>query len=326
MIDTTSLLVAGACAGLILVLLLARELRRGRRASAHAPLTVGHGGAGLAEKLAGLFGRGSSLDDGFWSELETTLLEADVGLDVTERLLAAARDKRTPEEVKRTLREEMVAMFAKELPAAAAAAAPRVVLVLGVNGVGKTTTIAKLAHRAQREGKRPLLVACDTFRAAAIDQLIVWARRLECDVVAQAPGADAAAVAFDGIERASARGHDIVIIDTAGRLHTKQHLMEELKKIHRVIGRALPSAPHEKLIVIDATVGGNGLAQAREFHAAVGLTGVVVTKLDGTAKGGVLLAVAGELDLPVTHVGVGERMEDLKPFDARAFVQSILGS
>jgi fused signal recognition particle receptor len=218
----------------------------------------------------------------------------------------------------------MVATLGSE--AAPPSASPHVVLVLGVNGVGKTTTIAKLAHRAKEAGRSVLLVAGDTFRAAAIDQLIVWAKRLGCDVVAQAPGADAASVAFDGVERAKARGYDVVIVDTAGRLHTKRHLMEELKKVTRVVDRALPGAPHEKLLVIDATVGANGLAQAREFHQAVGLTGVVVTKLDGTAKGGVVLAVAGELKLPITHVGVGEKMEDLKPFDAREFVNSILGS
>jgi len=199
-----------------------------------------------------------------------------------------------------------------------------VVLVLGVNGVGKTTTIAKLTRAYQGEGRRVLLVAGDTFRAAAMEQLKEWGGRLGCEVIAQGPGADAAAVAFDGVAKAKAAGFDVVMIDTAGRLHTKNNLMEELAKIGRVISKACEGAPHEKLLVVDATFGANGLVQARQFHDAVGLTGVIVTKLDGTAKGGVMLSVAQELGLPITHIGVGEGMRDLKPFDAREFVDSIL--
>jgi fused signal recognition particle receptor len=209
--------------------------------------------------------------------------------------------------------------------AQAVEASPRVILVLGVNGVGKTTTIAKLARSFRESGKSVLLVACDTFRAAATEQLKEWGSRVGCEVVAQGEGADAAAVAFDGVSKAGAKGYDVVILDTAGRIHTKSNLMEELRKIDRVIGRALPGAPHDKLLVIDSTVGANGLSQAREFHKALGLTGVIVTKLDGTAKGGVLLAISGELGIPITHIGVGEKMDDLKPFDPAEYVKTILG-
>jgi fused signal recognition particle receptor len=316
---------AGGLGAFLFLLSAAILLVRRRRAPRGAvPVTQAGLAIGWRGRLAAVLGRGE-LDDAFWSSLETTLIEADAGLDVTERLLAAAKDERTPDGVRRTLAEAMVKMLSAGV-ARPEEGVPRVLLVLGVNGVGKTTTIAKLARGLTRAGKRVLLIAGDTFRAAATEQLSEWGRRLGCEVVSQAPGADAAAVAFDGCARAKARGDDAVIIDTAGRLHTKQNLMEELKKIARVIGRAVPGAPHEKLLVIDATVGSNGLAQAREFHAAVGLTGIVVTKLDGTAKGGVVLAVANELGIPITHIGVGEGMDDLRPFDAQAFVDAILGS
>ncbi|MFH0800361.1 MAG: signal recognition particle-docking protein FtsY [Pseudomonadota bacterium] len=272
-------------------------------------------------RLSALFRR-SAPDEGFWEELEKTLVEADVGVDAAAGFMESVRGGRTVEDVKRLLASLLSGLFVAR--GEGADASPRVILVLGVNGVGKTTTIAKLARLYQGEGKRVLLVAADTFRAAAVEQLKEWGSRLGLEVVAQREGADAAAVAFDGVQKARARGHDIVIIDTAGRLHTKQNLMEELKKISRVIDKAMPGAPHERWLVLDATVGANGLAQARRFHDAVGLTGAIVAKLDGTAKGGIVFAVASELRLPITHIGVGERMEDLEPFDPRAFVDSIL--
>ena len=288
------------------------------------PLTVGPASAQgrIMGRIRALVGSPSA-DARFWSELEEALIEADVGVDVTSRLLAEVRGESDPQSVRRILAERMIALF--PTPAEAPCTGPRVVLVLGVNGVGKTTTIAKLASLSRAQGKRVLLVAGDTFRAAASEQLEEWGRRLEIEVISQGHGSDSAAVAFDGVSKAAAKGYDVVLVDTAGRLHTKRNLMEELKKVSRVIGKALPGAPHEKLIVIDATVGANGLAQAREFNEAVGLTGAVVAKLDGTARGGVVLAVAGELAIPISYIGVGEGVDDLRPFDARSFVDSILG-
>jgi fused signal recognition particle receptor len=211
-------------------------------------------------------------------------------------------------------------------PAASArGAGPRVVLVVGVNGVGKTTTIAKLAKAHRDEGKKTLLVAGDTFRAAAIDQLQVLGRRIGVEVIAQQPGADPAAVAFDAVQAGVSRGYEVLIIDTAGRLQTKTNLMEELKKVRRVLDRALPGAPHETLLVMDATTGQNGLQQARAFTEAVGVTGLILAKVDGTAKGGVVLAIADELGLPIRYLGTGEGLDDLVPFDPARFTQALLG-
>jgi fused signal recognition particle receptor len=204
-------------------------------------------------------------------------------------------------------------------------AKPFVILAVGVNGVGKTTTIAKVAQRLAQGGRQPLLVAGDTFRAAAIDQLQVWADRIGANVIRQRHGADPAAVAFDGIAAAKARAADVVLIDTAGRLHTKSNLMDELRKMKRVIGQELPGAPHEVLLVLDATVGQNALVQARQFHEAVGVTGIVLTKLDGTARGGIVVAIAEELNLPVRLIGVGEGIEDLQDFNPEAFVAALFG-
>jgi fused signal recognition particle receptor len=201
-----------------------------------------------------------------------------------------------------------------------------VVLAVGVNGVGKTTTVAKLAAQARGDGRTVMMAACDTFRAAAIDQLRMWGDRLGVEVVHQQSGSDPAAVAFDAVSAAKARGIDMVFIDSAGRLHTKHSLMDELIKIKRVIGKALPGAPHEILLVLDATVGQNGLAQARAFHAALGLTGIVVTKLDGTSKGGIVLAVVEELGVPVKWLGLGESADALVPFDAAAFAEGLVGA
>jgi fused signal recognition particle receptor len=228
------------------------------------------------------------------------------------------------ERLKSALAEAMLEMLTTP-PPAEAAERPRVVLLVGVNGVGKTTTIAKLAHLDREAGREPLLVAADTFRAAAAEQLAAWGQRLGVDVVRQQHGADPAAVVFDGLTAALTRGVEAVYIDTAGRLHTKVNLMEELKKIHRTIGKKLPGAPHEIYLVLDATTGQNALSQARLFQEAVGVTGIILTKLDGTAKGGVALAVAHETGIPLRYLGVGEGLDDLKPFDSEAFVAAILG-
>lgn len=281
---------------------------------------------GLKEKFMSVFTR--DLPDGaFWQQLETTLIEADVGVDMTTRLVDSARAERTVEAVKQSLSRQMKEMFnpLESIVRNINAPLPYVILVVGVNGVGKTTTIAKLARNYQSEGKKVLLVAGDTFRAAAVEQLKKWGERLNLEVISGNADADAAAVAFDGVSRAKAKGFDVVIIDTAGRLHTKQNLMEELKKVVRVISRSLSDAPHEKLIIIDATVGSNSLSQVRQFHAALSLTGVVVAKMDGTAKGGIVFAIANELKLPVTHIGVGEKMTDLQKFDPEKFVDAIIG-
>lgn len=318
-------MIAGVAILAAIILLIILMFKRRRAGKGRATLTLQTDGAGLGfrGRLKRLFGR-QDVSEEFFSELEVALIEADAGLDVTEKLLRSARGSHSADEVKRTVTECMIDMLSAEQEKVTAK--PHVVLVLGVNGVGKTTTIAKLAHCYKAEGKKVLLVACDTFRAAAVDQLKEWGNRVGCEVVAQGEGADAAAVAYDGISKARAKNFDVVIIDTAGRLHTKSNLMEELAKIDRVISRAMPGAPHEKLLVIDSTVGANGLAQASEFHRAMGLTGAIVTKLDGTAKGGILLAISSELHIPITHIGVGERMEDLKPFNPADYVRTVLGS
>jgi fused signal recognition particle receptor len=211
-----------------------------------------------------------------------------------------------------------------EEPEGPSPSGPKIVLVCGVNGVGKTTTIGKLAHRAVREGQKVLVVAADTFRAAALEQLDIWAKRAGAEVVRSTSGADPAAVAFDGVVAGKARGAGLVIVDTAGRLQAKGNLMEELKKIHRVVGKAMPGAPHEVLLVLDATIGQNGLLQAREFLETAGVTGLVLAKLDGTAKGGVVLAIARQTGLPVRYVGIGEGIEDLEPFDPEAFAGALI--
>jgi len=294
--------------------------------SRQVPLTDGilDSGNGVGAKILQLLSRGDA-DDDFFSEMERVLLEADVGIEVTSKLLLNVKKLSSMSEVRDALKNSMVdVLYETGVCDRKCFKSPHVVLIVGVNGVGKTTTIAKLANRYLRTGKKVLLVAGDTFRAAAVEQLKVWGERLGCETFARETGADCASVAFDGVSKASSRGFDVVIIDTAGRLHTKLNLMEELKKIERVIGKALEGAPHEKIIVIDATVGSNGLVQAREFNDAMGLTGAVVTKLDGTAKGGIIFAISGELGIPVTDIGMGEGMEDLRPFDPRGFVDSII--
>jgi len=285
----------------------------------------------LFGQVASVFQRGRELSEGDYETLEAALLRADVGPATTDRILDGVRarlgDSSFPGSAQDALRIEIEGVFSRDpdgLPAAPGP--PYVILVVGVNGSGKTTTIAKLASRFQQAGESVLLVACDTFRAAAADQLEVWAGRAGVEMVKQKPGADPAAVAYDGMARAKSRGVQRVLVDTAGRLHVKVNLMEEVKKIRRVIEQQIPGAPHEVLLVLDATTGQNGLSQARDFGQALGVTGLVLTKLDGSAKGGVALAIADTLKLPIRWVGVGEGMEDLVPFQATEFAEALIRS
>ena len=272
----------------------------------------------------------SELDDDFYDELEERLILADVGMDATQQaidgLRAAARERRlkTAEEARGALREILTQMLNVGSSTLDIATKPSVVLVIGVNGVGKTTSIGKIANHLRTQGKKVLLCAGDTFRAAAADQLSVWAERAHADIIRQGEGADPASVVFDAVAAAKARGADVILCDTAGRLHNKQNLMNELGKISRILDRELPQASKEVLLVLDATTGQNGLIQAREFQQIAGVTGIVLTKLDGTAKGGIVIAVANSLQIPVKYVGVGEQMDDLMPFDPAAFVEALV--
>ncbi|MGE0862376.1 MAG: signal recognition particle-docking protein FtsY [Vicinamibacterales bacterium] len=256
--------------------------------------------------------------------LEEVLLMADVGVAATSQIVTAvSRRQRRGESLRELVKQEMLRVLEATTPAVAPTATPHVMLIVGVNGVGKTTTIGKLANQLKREGRSPLICAADTFRAAAVDQLQIWADRAGVDMVRAREGSDPAAVVFDAITAGKARQRDIVLVDTAGRLHTRTNLMNELDKIKRVAGREVPGAPHEVLLVLDATVGQNGLAQAREFTAVAGVTGIVLTKLDGTAKGGIAVAIAHDLQLPIRYIGVGEGVDDLLPFSPREYVDAI---
>ena len=289
-------------------------------------------GSGIARGLGGLFSRNPRLDDDLLDEIETALITADVGVAATTGLVESLRKRMKAREfadanaLRSALRLELIRMLepvAKPL-AIDPAAKPFVILTVGVNGVGKTTTIGKLAKRFKDEGRGLMLAAGDTFRAAAVAQLQAWGQRNGVAVVAQGQDADPASVAFDALQAAKARGTDVLIADTAGRLHTQQGLMAELSKIKRVLGKLDPAAPHEVLLVIDGTTGQNALSQLRHFHQAAGVTGLVVTKLDGTAKGGVVFALAREFGIPIRFAGIGERPEDLRVFDAEAFVDALL--
>jgi fused signal recognition particle receptor len=284
---------------------------------------------GLRQGLEGFF-VGAPPDEGTLERLEEALLASDLGPATTAAILDPARAAFRRQGV--TTAEAMRALLAERVaellqvgppPRPAPTAPPHVTLFLGVNGSGKTTTIAKLAKRYRDAGEAVLLAAGDTFRAAAIEQLQVWGRRIGADVIAHTSGADPAAVVFDACKAAAARKVERLLIDTAGRLHTRQNLMEELKKIHRVIAREVPGAPHESFLVLDATTGLNALAQAREFHQAVGVTGLIIAKLDGTAKGGAVVAIAQALQIPVRYVGVGEAADDLQPFDPHEFAAAL---
>lgn len=264
--------------------------------------------------------------------LEEILLMADVGVAASAEIVEAVRRRpRRGESLRALVKQEMLRVLetAGTSPSAfapgalGASAGPRVILVVGVNGVGKTTTIGKLANQLRLEGRTPLICAADTFRAAAVDQLQIWADRAGVDIVRAKEGSDPAAVVFDAMTAAKSRHRDVVLVDTAGRLHTRTNLMNELDKIRRVAGREIPGAPHEVLLVLDATVGQNGLAQAREFTNVAGVTGIVLTKLDGTAKGGIVVAIAHDLKLPIRYVGVGESVDDLLPFSAREYVDAM---
>jgi fused signal recognition particle receptor len=280
-------------------------------------------------RLRGLLG-GSSFSEAEWEAAEEALIAGDVGVGLATRVVAAARARRDAPSVGAAVRAELTALLAPRDPdwdlRPAVPGHPTVILVVGVNGTGKTTTIGKLASRESRAGRRVVLAAADTFRAAATEQLRIWAGRSGAEVVAHAPGADPGAVVYDALDAAVARGADVVIADTAGRLHTKTNLMDELAKIRRVIDRRLPGAEPETLFVLDATTGQNGLAQAVAFHAAVGLTGIVLTKLDSTARGGIVFAIEDALRVPVRFVGVGEGISDLLPFDPAAFVTALYGA
>ncbi len=287
-------------------------------------------------KVVGLFDR-ASVEEGLWQELEELLISADVGVGTTTKLLERVRARVEGERIKEgpqirsALKQEMVSMLRVDDAAPRDATQPisltpsglTVILAVGVNGTGKTLSIAKLAYSFKEQGKRVIMAAADTFRAAAIDQLKILGQRVGADVICHQPGADPGAVVFDSLEAAKSRHVDVVIIDTAGRLHTKFNLMEELKKIKRVAARSDPTAPHEVLLVLDATTGQNGLAQARYFTEAVGVSGVFLAKLDGTARGGIVLAICDELRIPILFIGTGEALDDLAPFDAETFVEAL---
>jgi fused signal recognition particle receptor len=287
----------------------------------------------LGDALRGLLGGRRVVDRAFFEELEDILLTADIGVGKTEEILAELQQRYKAGEaaegeellafIKRSLREELIAPEGGELRWAEHG--PTVVLVVGVNGTGKTTSIAKLAKRFTDQGRSVLLAAGDTYRAAAIEQLCIWAERVGVEIVRQQPGSDPAAIAFDAVSAAMSRNIDVVLIDTAGRLHNRDDLMRELEKINRVIQKKLPTAPHECLLVIDATSGQNAIQQARIFGKQMGVSGLVLTKLDGTAKGGCAISIKRELGLPVRYIGVGEQMDDLQPFDPDAFIAAIFG-
>jgi len=287
----------------------------------------------IAAKVENLISGEKKIDPDLLTKLENVLLAADIGPRTTHQILEAVRQKlerhalNSASDLKTELKNQLLHVL-RPLPTPTGAAAaqeirPRVIFVVGVNGTGKTTTIGKLAHRLRQSGKSVVLAAGDTFRAAAIEQLGVWSSRTGSEIVKTKSGGDPAAVVFDALSSARARNADVVIVDTAGRLHTKSNLMAELDKMKRTAAKVIPGAPHEVLLVMDATTGQNGLAQAREFTATAGVTGIVLTKLDGTAKGGIVVAITRELGLPVHYVGTGEAMEDLVPFDPEIFVSSL---
>jgi fused signal recognition particle receptor len=293
--------------------------------------------AGLSRTQAGLLGKldemlsiRKEIDDSLWDDFEETLVTADLGVGTTMKLRSDIESKlskkalRNPMLIKEALREEILRVLkSAEGQPLALNVKPFVIMVAGVNGVGKTTTIGKLAYRFRKDGKNVMVAAADTFRAAAVEQLEIWANRVGSDFLKGQSGADPSAVAFDAVRAAFARDTDVLIVDTAGRLHTKTNLMEELKKIKRVIGRGLEGAPHETLLVLDATTGQNAIQQAKMFKEAIEITGIVLTKLDGTAKGGVIVAIANELKIPVKFIGIGERLGDLREFKADEFVEAL---
>jgi fused signal recognition particle receptor len=289
-----------------------------------------------ASGLGKVFGARGPVDTAQVQDLEEALLAADVGPQVTSRLVTLAKEKLKRHELQDAaalqllVREEIARFMARDYAPSkveplAPGLHPAVVLFVGVNGTGKTTTIGKLAAKFRRDGKKVLLAAGDTFRAAASEQLAQWAQRTGCDLFSKAPGSDPSAVLYQAIQKGVAEGYDLVLCDTAGRLHTKSNLMEELKKVRRVIDKVLPGAPHETWLVLDGNTGHNAIRQAREFHQALGLTGIIVTKLDGTARGGMIVGIVNEFAVPIRYIGLGEQVDDLRPFEPRAFAESLFG-
>ena len=284
----------------------------------------------VANTIGNVFSSFRAVDEEFYEELEESMILADMGVDTSCKAVELLRQRvkerklKDTEEVRAALKEILVEMLCVGDTRLKIDTKPSVVLVIGVNGVGKTTTIGKLAHNYDQQGKRVLLCAADTFRAAAADQLEIWANRANVQIVRQHEGADPASVVYDAIQAAKARGTDLILCDTAGRLHNKANLMNELNKISRIIDRELPDADKEVLLVLDGTTGQNGLLQAKEFKSIAGVTAIALTKLDGTAKGGIVIAVADSLQIPVKYIGVGEQIDDLMPFDAKSFVDALI--
>jgi fused signal recognition particle receptor len=282
---------------------------------------------GVFSGIASLFRLRGRVDRDFLTQLEERLYLADVGTaattEIVERVRQAYLDKEVTEDVEEFVKQQLKEQLTAGEGIRWAASGPTVILVAGVNGSGKTTSIAKLARLLQSEGKKVIVAACDTFRAAAVEQLTIWTQRIGCEIVKNQQGSDPAAVAHDACERARARGFDVLIVDTAGRLHTQTHLMRELEKIFRIVGRQIEGAPHEVLLVLDATTGQNAIAQAEKFKQAVQCSGIILAKLDGTAKGGATFAIKQKLGLPVKFIGVGEKLEDLEPFDPDAYVEAL---
>jgi fused signal recognition particle receptor len=285
---------------------------------------------GLVNKIDQLIAGGKKIDDQLLAELEEILITSDIGVKTTQGLLenVAVKVKRQEIEdgdlLKKNLQEQIFRILSQqEKPLNLSSPRPLVIMVIGVNGTGKTTTIGKMAQKFKAQGFSVLLVAGDTFRAAAIEQLEIWGERVHCEVIKQKSGSDPSAVVFDALKAAKSRGIDILLVDTAGRLHTKINLMEELKKVKRVMSREVPGAPHEVLLVLDATTGQNAISQAKMFNEAVGVTGIALTKLDGTAKGGIVIAISEELKIPLRYIGIGEKADDLREFNARDFVEAL---
>ncbi len=283
----------------------------------------------FVDRISKVISGKTKIDDELIGQVEEALLSSDIGFDTTGKIISDIRARvksegyEDPRMLKELLKEEIAKCLTEANDSGQRIAKPYVIMIVGVNGVGKTTTVGKLAYNFKSDGNKVLIAAADTFRAAANEQLKIWADRAGVEIIQQLPGTDPGAVAFDAINAAKARGVDVVVIDTAGRLHTKTNLMEELKKIRRVVRKVIPDAPHEVLLVLDAVTGQNGLVQARQFLEASGVTGIVLTKLDGTAKGGIVIAISQELKLPVKYVGVGEGIDDLQPFDKKTFVDAL---
>jgi len=284
----------------------------------------------MVSKIDQLVAGKRKIDDSLLDELEEILITSDIGVKTTHQLLNQVTEKvkrkelEDADQLKKALQEQMFLILNRQEKALdTSAVRPFVIMVIGVNGTGKTTTISKIAQKLKGQGKSVLLAAADTFRAAAIEQLEVWAQRVGCEVIKHKSGSDPSAVVFDALKAGKARGSDVIIVDTAGRLHTKVNLMEELKKIKRVMARELPNSPHEILLVLDATTGQNAISQAKMFDKELGVTGIVLTKLDGTAKGGILISISDELKIPIRYIGIGEKVDDLREFDARDFVDAL---